>query len=79
MNLELLQIFLNIVLIFTALYLICIAAFTFGLFNLKERFHSINKNNLVKVSVLIAARNEEKNIEKLLESLKKQSFLLARV
>ena len=74
MNLELLQIFLNIVLIFTALYLICIAAFTFGLFNLKERFHSVNKNNLVKVSVLIAARNEEKNIEKLLESLKKQSF-----
>lgn len=74
MNLELLQVFLNIVLIFTALYLICIAAFTFGLFNLKEKFHSINKNNLIKVSVLIAARNEEKNIEKLLESLKKQSF-----
>lgn len=74
MNLELLQVFLNIVLIFTALYLICIAAFTFGLFNLKERFHSVNKNNLIKVSVLIAARNEEKNIEKLLESLKKQSF-----
>lgn len=74
MYLELLQIFLNIVLIFTALYLICIAAFTFGLFNLKERFHSVNKNNLIKVSVLIAARNEEKNIEKLLESLKKQSF-----
>ena len=74
MNLELLQIFLNIVLIFTALYLICIVAFTFGLFNLKERFHSVNKNNLIKVSVLIAARNEEKNIEKLLESLKKQSF-----
>ena len=74
MNLELLQIFLNIVLIFTALYLICIAAFTFGLFNLKERFHSVNKNNLIKVSVLIAARNEENNIEKLLESLKKQSF-----
>lgn len=74
MNLELLQIFLNIVLIFTALYLICIAAFTFGLFNLKEKFHSVNKNNIIKVSVLIAARNEEKNIEKLLESLKKQSF-----
>lgn len=74
MNLELLQIFLDIVLIFTALYLICIAAFTFGLFNLKERFHSVNKNNLIKVSVLIAARNEEKNIEKLLESIKKQSF-----
>ena len=74
MNLELLQIFLNIVLIFTALYLKCITTVTFGLCNLKGRFHSINKNNLVKVSVLIAARNEEKNIEKLLESLKKQSF-----
>lgn len=74
MNLELLQIFLNIVLIFTALYLICIAAFTLGLFNLRERFHSVNKNNHVKVSVLIAARNEENNIEKLLESLKRQSF-----
>ncbi len=74
MNLELLQIFLNIVLIFTALYLICIAAFTLGLFNLRERFHSVNKNNHVKVSVLIAARNEEKNIDKLLESLKRQSF-----
>lgn len=74
MNLELLQIFLNIVLIFTALYLICIAAFTLGLFNLRERFHSVNKNNHVKVSVLIAARNEENNIEKLLESLKNQSF-----
>ena len=72
MNLELLQIFLNIVLIFTALYLICIAAFTFGLFNLKERFHSINKNNLVKVSVLIAARNEEKNIS---NHLKNNHFL----
>ena len=43
MNFELLQILLNIVLIITALYLIIIAAFTFGLYNLKEKFYSFNK------------------------------------
>lgn len=74
MNFELLQILLNIVLIISALYIICIAAFSFGLFNLRERDYSFNKNNIIKVSVLIAARNEENNIEKLLESLNKQSF-----
>lgn len=74
MNFELLQILLNIVLIISALYIICIAAFSFGLFNLRERDYSFNKNNIIKVSVLIAARNEENNIEKLLESLHKQSF-----
>ncbi len=74
MNFELLQILLNIVLIILALYIICIAAFSFGLFNLRERDYSFNKNNIIKVSVLIAARNEENNIEKLLESLHKQSF-----
>lgn len=74
MNFELLQILLNIVLIISALYIICISAFSFGLFNLRERDYSFNKNNIIKVSVLIAARNEENNIEKLLESLNKQSF-----
>lgn len=74
MNFELLQILLNIVLVISASYLICIAAFTFGLFNLREKFLNFNKNNIVKVSVLIAAKNEEKNIEKLLESLYNQSF-----
>lgn len=74
MNFELLQILLNIVLIISALYIICIAAFSLGLFNLRERDYSFNKNNIIKVSVLIAARNEENNIEKLLESLHKQSF-----
>ena len=64
MNFELLQILLNIVLVISASYLICIAAFTFGLFNLREKFLNFNKNNIVKVSVLIAAKNEEKNIEK---------------
>lgn len=74
MNFELLQILLNIVLIITALYLICIAAFTFGLYNLKERFLNFNKKDIVKVSILIAARNEENNIEQLLKSLYNQSF-----
>ena len=74
MNLELLQILLNIVLIFTALYLIFITSFTIGLNSLKEKFYNYNKNLTTKVSVLIAARNEEDNIEKLLESLCNQSY-----
>ncbi|MBR4155769.1 MAG: glycosyltransferase [Bacteroidales bacterium] len=74
MNLEILQILLNVVLIIAALYLILIAAFTFGLYNLKETFNFFNKKNIVKVSVLIAARNEEKNIEKLLQSIYNQTF-----
>ena len=74
MNFEILQILLNVVLVFAALYLIFIAAFTFGLYNLKEIFTSFNNKNKVKVSVLIAARNEENNIEKLLKSLYNQTF-----
>ena len=74
MNFELLQIFLNIILVITAFYLVFIAAFTLGLYNLKERFYNLNKINNVKVSVLIAARNEEKNIEDLLQSLYNQTF-----
>ena len=74
MNLELLQILLNIILIISALYLICIFAFTYGLYNLKERFFTFNKKNELKVSILIAARNEENNIERLLKSLYNQTF-----
>lgn len=74
MNLELLQILLNIILIISALYLVCIFAFTYGLYNLKERFFTFNKKNELKVSVLIAARNEENNIEILLKSLYNQTF-----
>ena len=74
MNFELLQLLLNIVLIISALYLILIAAFTFGLYNMKEMFYFFNKKNIIKVSVLIAARNEEKNIEKLLQSIYNQTF-----
>ena len=74
MNFEILQILLNVVLVIAGLYLIIIASFTFGLYNLKEKFYFFNKNNIVKVSVLIAARNEEKNIDKLLQSLYNQNF-----
>ena len=74
MNLELLQILLNIILIISALYLICIFAFTYGLYSLKERFFTFNKKNDLKVSILIAARNEENNIERLLKSLYNQTF-----
>ena len=78
MNFELLQILLNIILITTVLYIICIIAFTVGLYNLKERFFTFNKKINVKVSVLIAARNEGKNIYKLLQSLYYQTFLSSR-
>ncbi len=74
MNLELLQILLNIILIISALYLVCIFAFTYGLYNLKERFFTFNKKNELKVSILIAARNEENNIKRLLKSLYNQTF-----
>jgi len=74
MSLEILQILLDILLVFTAAYIIIIAAFTIGLFNLKERNFFYNKRNPVKVSVLIAARNEEDCIDKLLESLYNQTF-----
>lgn len=74
MNYELLQIFLNIILVIAGFYIVCIAAFTVGLYNLKERFDSVEKILKTKVSVLIAARNEENNIENLLLSLYKQTF-----
>lgn len=74
MNYELLQIFLNIILVTAGLYIIIIAAFTLGLYNLKERFDSLDKSIKTRVSVLIAARNEEENIENLLLSLYNQTF-----
>lgn len=74
MNYDLLQILLNIILIITSLYFICIAAFTLGLYNLKEKNYNIDKSSTTKVSVLIAARNEEENIENILLSLYNQTF-----
>ncbi len=75
MSLETLHILLNIIMIFAALYLICIGAFTYGLVILSRNYNrDATLRQLKKVSVLIAARNEGKNIEKLLQSLYNQSF-----
>ena len=75
MSLEIIHIILNIIMIFAAMYLICIGAFTYGLAILSRNHNRdaiLTKHK--KVSVLIAARNEGKNIERLLQSLYNQSF-----
>lgn len=75
MSLETIHILLNIIMIFAALYLICIGAFTHGLAVLSRGDNTdAALSHLRKISVLIAARNEGKNIEKLLQSLDNQSY-----
>ncbi len=76
MSLETIHIILNIILIFAALYLICIGAFTYGLFVLSHSHPVISTEakRSGEISVIIAARNEGTNIEKLLQSLYNQSF-----
>ena len=75
MSLETIHILLNIIMIFAALYLICIGAFTYGLTILSRNYNrDAILRQIKKVSVLIAARNEGKNIEKLLHSLYNQTF-----
>ncbi|MBQ6083203.1 MAG: glycosyltransferase [Bacteroidales bacterium] len=75
MGLETIHIILNIIMIFAAMYLICIGAFTYGL--MLYRHHMVETHDRASqqnVSVLIAAKNEGKNIEKLLQSLYNQLF-----
>jgi cellulose synthase/poly-beta-1,6-N-acetylglucosamine synthase-like glycosyltransferase len=62
--------------IFAALYLICIGAFTYGLFSMTRSVETRHGTSLQRknVSVLIAARNEGHNIQKLLQSLYNQSY-----
>lgn len=74
MNYEILQILLNIILVIAGFYIICITAFTIGLYNLKERYVNIDESLKTKVSVLLAARNEEENIKNLLLSLYNQTY-----
>lgn len=75
MSLETIHILLNIIMIFAAFYLICIGAFTYGLTILSRNYNrDAILRQVKKVSVLIAARNEGKNIGKLLQSLYNQSF-----
>ncbi len=74
MSLETIHIILNVIMIFAAMYLICIGAFTYGM-ALYKRYPGTHGNSSPKdVSLLIAARNEGKNIEKLLQSLYNQTF-----
>ena len=75
MGLETIHIILNVIMIFAALYLICIMAFTYGLSLYRNRVETHGRASLQQnVSILIAARNEGKNIEKLLQSLYNQTF-----
>ena len=74
MSLETIHIILNIIMIFAALYLICIGAFTYGLSLYRTRRDAALPRHGINVSILIAARNEGTNIEKLLQSLNNQSF-----
>ena len=76
MSLETIHILLNIIMIFAAMYLICIGAFTYGL--TLYRHHVVETHSRASlqhgVSILIAARNEGTNIEKLLQTIYNQSF-----
>jgi len=97
MSPETLHILMNVILVFSGLYIICIGAFTFGVFSVISTLSEvegekssttpvisngvygvrtpINKEKShKKVSVLIAAKNEEQNILKSLQSLANQSF-----
>ena len=84
MSIETIYILVNIIMVFAACYLVCIGAFTYGMMKFKtERknssamhpyFFANMPDSYRKVSVLIAARNEGKNIEKLLQSLYNQTY-----
>ena len=77
MSLETIHIILNVIMIFAALYLICIGAFTIGMTMFRHTYvetchgASLQQKN---VSVIIAAKNESSNIQKLLQSLYNQSY-----
>lgn len=79
MSLETVHIILNIIMIFAAMYLICIGAFTCGLFSMARPVVETHgraslQQQRNKVSLLIAAKNEGSNIKKLLQSLYNQSY-----
>ena len=75
MSLETIHIILDVIMVFAGLYLVCIGAFTYGLLVLSRSENTdATLANSKKISVLIAARNEGKNIERLLKSLYEQSY-----
>lgn len=65
---------MNIILVFSGLYILCIGAFTFGIYNIFSNGNIRNDKTNKKVSILIAAKNEEQNILKPLQSLVNQLF-----
>ncbi len=73
MSLLFLHIILRCCLVVAGLYLLLIGLFTYGLFMLPERFmrHSTRTK---RVSILVAARNEADNIDKLLSDFDSQSY-----
>lgn len=75
MSLETIHIILDVIMVFAGLYLVCIGAFTYGLLVLSRSENTdATLANSKKISVLIAARNEGINIERLLKSLYEQSY-----
>ena len=79
MSLETIHIILNVIMIFAAMYLICIGAFTCGLFSMTRPVVETHGRASLQqqrnhVSLLISAKNEGSNIEKLLQSLYNQTF-----
>ncbi len=68
----LMEIFIWLLLVLSLFYLAIIAVFTYGWFTLKknENFDSVGTE---KASVVVAVRNEEKNILALLEALRQQT------
>lgn len=73
MSTEAIDITLMVIMITAALYMICIFAFTYGIITLKETNEKCSSQD-VKVSVLVAAKNEEDVIITLLKSLMNQTY-----
>ncbi|MCB2207404.1 MAG: glycosyltransferase [Bacteroidetes bacterium] len=59
---------------FSLLYILIIGVITFGLFRM-HHFRNIPAGKLPDISVVVAVRNEQENIEKLLQALQQQHFL----
>lgn len=84
MCLDVVSILLIVLIISVVAYLFCIGSFTFGFYRLKRTSLEMSKGiknhssdavpNLKSVSILVAARNEEENIERLLQAVYNQSF-----
>ena len=73
MNIEMIHIILIVIMVTAALYMICIFAFTYGIITLKETYERCSIHD-IKVSILVAAKNEENVIITLLKSFINQTY-----